>query len=983
MADFNHSFPHLNDTQFPLINNVDVYEYENDFDYSRWTDITKIHLGNVLFNSDYRNVVKFESDEARDSYFDKSNEFTIEMRTAFHVAPDNTVKIPVPYQVASRYNYLWVDLPTMTNPENPINYETERRVHRYYYFIEDVTQLAPSSTLVLVKMDNWTTFINNVDIPYMVLERGHAPMTMTSVETYLDNPIENTKYIQAPDVDFATGNGIVKTSDFVPINNGEKYTLISLTMSVEQIKAIQYPAYIPSATTTPATFADADMRNGYQYIVNDYVWDIGEYDYSGIEVESFPYQSVDGNIPNGSVVIACKSTDANRMFEYMSNVASYLFKNITACFIVSEDMFEKGDNITFCNVNCYIAIPQDDKILYSLRLNKDMFGFDEKYSDITKLYTYPYSSIEVTDNNGNKNEIRIENTSKVDIHNITSIAFPYIKAIVYMTGINGSNSYNAYNWTNLLGDTEQLKMFCDDFGDYLWKWDIPTYALHVKAYDVYKAENYPRQAMNRYNAIAEYHKTVGMANTQYENSKDAADNTKTMTNNSAATENTNALAQATVINDNATRSANTGYTNEVASATTARDNAYRSGDTNETNADNNAQTMRDNNELNCELNSYVTEQNNTQSLDVLSWNNSLSRQLNSNTNNLTQQSTDINNSYQATMGIANMTAGAVKQAGNIVSETFSHAGIMNVPGAVGSIIGGVANGGADVVYAGTSTYYSISRDSLLADATVANNNRTTNNTIETNNGVNYLARTFATRITDETNDTNTATTDNSATTMETNADNTNNTVHANALATYNTSVANAGRTRDTSITNADDTENVSKANANRTKANTDNNALLNRNVTVANSGYTRGTTVDNAKITLEQRRLENQQAYNSYKLNSPVQYGQSSGDATLDVIKKRGVQIKIRTENDGDIAQAGDLMLRYGYALNQVWNVSESGLNLMKYFTYWKAPDMFINEGSGVNQGAQKDIQSAFENGVTVWSDPDLIGKVSIYDNWK
>ena len=131
-------FPHLNDTEFPNLSNMDVYKYQNTFDYKRWSDGTRIYLCNVLFNSDYKDVVKFKNDVERDNYFDKLNSYTVELKTRFHVAPDNSVKIPVPYTVASKYNYLYVDLPTMTSDNEPINYESNRREHRYFYFINDI-----------------------------------------------------------------------------------------------------------------------------------------------------------------------------------------------------------------------------------------------------------------------------------------------------------------------------------------------------------------------------------------------------------------------------------------------------------------------------------------------------------------------------------------------------------------------------------------------------------------------------------------------------------------------------------------------------------------------------------------------------------------------------------------------------------------------------------------------------------------------------
>ncbi len=62
-------FPNLKDTKFPNVGNVNVYSYRNDFDYTRWTPSTRLKLCNVLWNGDYEDVVKFESDTARDAFF--------------------------------------------------------------------------------------------------------------------------------------------------------------------------------------------------------------------------------------------------------------------------------------------------------------------------------------------------------------------------------------------------------------------------------------------------------------------------------------------------------------------------------------------------------------------------------------------------------------------------------------------------------------------------------------------------------------------------------------------------------------------------------------------------------------------------------------------------------------------------------------------------------------------------------------------------
>lgn len=945
-----YAFPHLDDTNFPLLENVDVYEYQNNFDYSRWTDNTKIYLCNVLWNNDYSNVVKFKDDKARDEYFDSLDGYTVELQSAFNISPNGVVKVPIPHQVATRYNYMYVDLPVMTSEEEPINYENPRRTQRYYYFINGIAQNAPSSTTLVVAPDNWTTYINNVDIPYMMLERGHAPMASIDVDTYLANPMQNNQYLLAPDVDFANGADMVKDARFVPINNGEKYILFASTMSAEQIMNQTYPTPL-SSVNTPATFADASMRNGYQYIVNDYDWGIGDYDYNGMVTQTDSFQSANDAIPNNMTMVACPSVNASALFDYMSEHIPFFYKTIKACFMVDDTVFTKGQEFQFCNVTCYTVKPAADSVLSAIALSKEDFAYSYKYAEITKLYTSPYARIEVTDNNGTTKEFKIENTSNLEIHQATAIAFPYISIQAYISGINGSG-YSTYSWRKISNDTDIKIMYDDDFGDYLWNWDIPTYALYVRGYDDFKASNYPAQYIARYNAIADYHKSVGMDNTQYENAKDSANTTQTMTNNSANTENTNAV-----------NSANTIYTNNVASANTAHDNAYASANTAQTNTNNIANNNIANTAVDTARNSSVYDENRTLNISLMTSNNEKVNADATNANFATAVTTDIENqqtiSTAVASGISSLTSG--------VAGATSHAGVGNFAGAVGSVVEAVGN----CVNTGLTASITTTANSAIASTTIDANRTNANNTNTTNfnNGSNtYVTNGAITRINNQAATTMTA---NTAATMKTNAANTAATEKANADRTQATTTANALRAKDTSV-----------GNAGRTQGNAVANAKLNRDTAVDNSFYTRDTAVDNAKITLEQKRVSNQQQYYTSRLSAPVQYGADSGDPTLDAFERRGLQVKVRTQTDGNIAQAGDLMLRYGYALNQVWNVSDSGLMLMKHFTYWKASDLWINEGEGVNQGAQGDIQRAFENGVTVWNDPNMIGKVSIYDNW-
>ena len=53
----------------------------------------------------------------------------------------------------------------------------------------------------------------------------------------------------------------------------------------------------------------------------------------------------------------------------------------------------------------------------------------------------------------------------------------------------------------------------------------------------------------------------------------------------------------------------------------------------------------------------------------------------------------------------------------------------------------------------------------------------------------------------------------------------------------------------------------------------------------------------------------------------------------------------------------------------------------MPHFTYWKCSEVWCSGAGTALEGAQQAIKDIMTAGVTVWSDPEEIGQVSIYDN--
>lgn len=91
------------------------------------------------------------------------------------------------------------------------------------------------------------------------------------------------------------------------------------------------------------------------------------------------------------------------------------------------------------------------------------------------------------------------------------------------------------------------------------------------------------------------------------------------------------------------------------------------------------------------------------------------------------------------------------------------------------------------------------------------------------------------------------------------------------------------------------------------------------------------------------------------------------------------VQATVVTQAPGEIALAGDHMLRYGYACDFAWHVTD--WCPCERFCFWRASDVWMSGAGNVAERYQQQLKSILLRGVTVWKDPNDIGSVSVYDN--
>lgn len=1021
-------YPHLkNVTRFPETGEP-YTQYANRFDYREWKAGTLVRLYNVPWND--RNIVDFENDDKRDNWFSAHAISEYRFNTVMHLMPDGSIKLPIPFESVAQCNYL-----TVTFDIEPVALTGKPRVSVWCYWLHDIEQCAPSTTRAILELDAWQTFGHHVRIGSMQLTQGHAPMLDTTVNEYLANPVAHNSCMLAPDVSYGDPAAIVTHSEFHPFGAGDKSILFATTLTRGQLTQIGgNPASAYDNGSTPPAYRDNPARWGHQYEVDGYEWHFGEADYSALNVPVESYGA--DTLPTGLHVFGMASHDAMNFFKSIAAKTPQVMQTIQAMWQIGNDMIDTGDTFDVLGIKLFEP-KATHELDAELTLTTDMFGYDTRYSQIPKLYTYPYAALTLSDNDGTTCTVRIENCGTLTLHQRVSTVYPYLKAQAFLTGVNGTGG-STYEWRDINGNKEKRTAYDTPFTDFMATYDIPLYALWLDGQTDWALHNQRASVeTERYKALNAYHIGMRNTNTGYENTKDSAntgyqntvrsaDTGQTNTNdtgdttqangnrsvetargnatrsNTTAKQNTDAAAATALANGNA--SAATAQTNGNAAAYAAEQNAFSSNATGQTNAHATADMTRANmdntiktstNNLNKRnANRTANQTNNTGSaVDLTVASNTLSNQ------NLAADIAFMNTSFAVETA-----TGAVSTAASAISSIAT--------GNVGGAVAGVVNGAL-----------SIAKDAAINSATIANNTAKNNNSttfstqstqIQNTNGTEICNNnnTYDSDVTGNNNDLADQNTTNSVNTAKNNAARTRTTGDGNAARTYNTSVSNNGRTYSTAVSNnqrAYDTTtgnaqrsfNAAEANAEASRQtgltnNEQSNQLTHRNsqrsrdTSVTNAEKSRDTALNNAlesresaefsnKTTLEQTQRVAELSYEQHSTDAPVRFGDNTGDAVPDVFGYRGVQVRVLTQPKGAIRMAGDHMLRYGYAFNGVWTPAR--LQVMKHFTYWKCDEIWITGASDIMESARDAIRAMFVAGVTVWSDPNEIGAVDVADN--
>lgn len=440
-----------NESEFPHIDNVNVYKYDNDFNYGRYDyDQMDLIICNVPWNTGVvhvgqaqitgiGNVVAFGNKASRDKWFnDIPDNECYRFSTKFkELHRDLQIDVPVPYDVCARYNYLVVHYHKFANDDSLVQYEGEPSIDDWFWFIREVEFLAPNTTRLHLIADAFQTFIYDIDVTGMILERGHAPMFATKADSYLANPVTRSANLLAPDVNYGNAD-IAKHTEEVLFNADNVVAVIVTTANPVNGN------WGSKSNDNWATSADRHFR-----------------------VQGVP----------SYCAFAVNVADLFSLFTAIDSQCPQFAQTIKAICFVSSDYLSYTMSFNFCGISCKtVSAGYVENNLYSF--NKSDFAYPDKYADIAKLYTYPYAKLVIADENGSASEIRIENcTGNIKLETKIGLVWPWLNVTGHVRGIGRAGNRNI-TFHNVTAQTFPIG---GNWWEYAYEWNIPTFGITLNA----------------------------------------------------------------------------------------------------------------------------------------------------------------------------------------------------------------------------------------------------------------------------------------------------------------------------------------------------------------------------------------------------------------------------------------------------------------------------------------------------------------------
>ena len=561
MADF--PFFQSNLSDYPSMNGLDGQSYKDTFDYSKYQRPAVLRLLSVPWKADYADVVRFADETARDSWLSQHDGLTVEYSTPWLRIPAQSVNVPLPYERAAHFNYLYVDIPQM-----PVDGSTDPT--RLCYFIRSVRYAAPSTTTLELELDFWQTYGYRMEVTSLMLERGHAPMYRTTVDEFLSDPINNNGYLLAQDVNYSTGSERVASVDHRDIGAGDKWLLLALPITPTDLANVGTGS---ASSSTPPAYSDTADRNGYQLAVSGYNWSANGYSYANATLPASSGLSSDHRTLDGCMLYACAyDLGASAALASMALTAPQILAAARYIAIVPSALinYENLPPINLFGATFWVVKSNPQVDVESFELTRENINLPDYAADIAKLYTSPYTRLMIQDQEGRGFEVRIEDIAGNALDFNIDVALSSVALLWNIEAVNiGTDSAESITWKTLDGQITST-LYGSDLAAHMLEWGIPTYSVTLSAGALEAARKWKELEAQRQAALNTYHQAVRAANTALANTQAANATAVTNTSNAGNT----ATANQTLANtrDNTITTQNT--TTNSALAVLSHQQAY-------------------------------------------------------------------------------------------------------------------------------------------------------------------------------------------------------------------------------------------------------------------------------------------------------------------------------------------------------------------------------------------------------------------------
>lgn len=458
------------------------------FDYSVWTPNTTIQLCNVPWDSSYRDIVKFADANTRDDYFASITQSSINLSGCVYLRYGRGVRVNVSFSQCNQCNYLVVK-----NPIQPVpGYDGFPRVpDTFYYFVSDITYIAPNTTELMVQLDVWQTYYQRISFGMCYIERGHIGIANENA-----TPENASRYLIEPE-------GLEIGAEY-DVNNQAVHNLCNVS------------PYVIVMTT--ATF----------------LADPGTLDKPNLETSQGGY--IQG-CPNGCEVWALDSPNFKNLMEKVKKYP-WVSQCISMMTIVPREFCNVSDEKTylFNSSTMYgYAVKQEPNTagkLWTINNALSLFSLPARYAKLWKMYTAPYTYLELTAYEGSQLMLRPECMRLFNgayrIGNYSVCNPPFIKAAILPAKYNTDVADDLSLDFNYYTPDDKKHAVSYDYGEFLdmalMLQDWPQCALVNNSYMLYMASNAHTLQYSRESADWSQQKALNAAQLSYDQSSAGTQN---------------------------------------------------------------------------------------------------------------------------------------------------------------------------------------------------------------------------------------------------------------------------------------------------------------------------------------------------------------------------------------------------------------------------------------------------------------------------